>query len=358
MLIAKYNRAEVATVASVIAELKRAGNVGSVTGGKYRSHTCPACGESDTKNGKLVADHYGAQCFVCGAHFSVFDIVMLNNDCSFVEALSDLGERYGVSKRPANAKGNETRGTKPSPPVTNNQRIKERPDRLRSVVKRFTNLWMEGNPLGVGRNPSLRLAPRHTEGEEELRRRGLAALIGKTESIRFTTNGCPAVAISDIEHGVICGAQFRKLRRMEREGEPNQRSLYTSVCSGSVLGWPIRLPFTKGPIVLAEGLYDYLSALVMFPDALCLGLPGVSNAARVMQLLTTLAVQYGRDIVLALDADSAGAKYLRVCAEVAMTAGMAFLEGLPGQPTLRVWDLLGSADLNEQLTRGEVGHDE
>ncbi len=208
--------------------------------------------------------------------------------------------------------------------------------RLASARQRREQARIIAGPLWAS------LAHRHPDGESYLALRGLAALIGRDDVVRFDHKGNIRLPLCDAL-GRIVSVPGRRLRCTGNEN----KIIFMKGCP--TLGTFGRFP-DLGPehkiVYLCEGIIDYLTGLVMFADGFVLGAHGAGNIAKI-----------ARGIAPRLNACGMRLRFVphigdkKRTGEKAVVAAMdaAIGVGLP-QSAMDVW-YLPYGDLNDQHQR-------
>lgn len=148
-----------------------------------------------------------------------------------------------------------------------------------------------------------------------LARRGVA-LMATTGDVRFGKRSvCVALRDSD-------GVMTNVVARLFVEGQvPKVRGLAgcsTMGCFGH-LG---NVAITTGPIVLVEGVFDFLSARVYWPGRLVAGAHGAGRLPDVAAMIAPLAALHQRGLLFVPHKDETGARYVDRAIAAAVDAGV------------------------------------
>lgn len=157
------------------------------------------------------------------------------------------------------------------------------------------------------------LAHRDGRAEAFLTRRGLES-IRHPNTVRFDGRGGICVPIRSTTDGRVINVATRALHN--NGPKVYVRKGHAKGCFGDVR----HLDECHGPLVLVEGLTDYLAALALFNSNLPLGANG---ASRFGGILEELADRLGeRGVWIAADNDEAGDRAVAACLAVATRCGL------------------------------------
>jgi len=192
------------------------------------------------------------------------------------------------------------------------------------------------------------LAHRHEAGESYLAGRGLGALAGRADTVRFNAIGAPCVALYSFDGGHVVNVVTRQLPPREpkvigMKGAPTAGTL------GQASAFD--LDITSGHVVLVEGVADWLTAVVLFErfGHLVVGAHGAGNLPKIAKAIAPELAQRGRRFLFVPHEDMAGERAMEGSIDAAIAAGVAF------DPELDMLNLGGAAkDLNDAL-RMEAG---
>jgi hypothetical protein len=256
---------------------------------------CPLCGGSDRAT-KFSVHRAGevAKCHGCDWGGDVFSLIMEREGLSFPQAVrraAELGDMEPDGIDPAPREGREAR--------RNSQREGEQAGR-REEEQQNRACW-EG------------LAHRSGPGEAYLHGRGLAA-VRHPDVVRFNEHHAVCVPLRSLDDGRVLNVAQRRIT----EGEPK-----VLLCRGPGVGCfgDVRhLAETSGPVVVTEGVMDYLTALVRAECRLPLGARDAGGIVRVVEALAPHLRDRG--VVLVMHPDEAGRRGVGRAASRAKALGV------------------------------------
>jgi hypothetical protein len=185
------------------------------------------------------------------------------------------------------------------------------------------------------RNQALwdRLTPRHPAGEAYLAARCLLPAM-RADRVRFLPEGHICVPLRALDDGRVVNVAVRRIdeARPKVEVQPGT--------TRALLGDVRLLPQSLGPVVLTEGVTDYLTAVTALDPRLALGVTGAAHLAPVVRALAPRLRDRG--FLFAAHDDGPGGAGLRAV-EVASCEAQRL--GVPGDRLLAL-NLWGARDLN------------
>lgn len=287
-------------------------------GKEWRSDDCPRCGQGTKRRGKLSLSAHKFLCHSCGEHGDVFTLVALFDD---LDVRSDFPTVVKVAAELAGI----------TPDTSEEARARRRAvfERRRTAEESRQAELRRRAEAGA---PAVwaTLAPTSEKGMAYLRSRGLEAAAG---DVRFSRDrACIALRAFD---GIITNVVGRLLR----DGEPKVSGLADCSTFGT-FGDVTKLKDTRGEIVLCEGLADWLTARVRWPDRLVLGAHGAGRLPDIAQLLAPRAARAKRQIVLVAHRDQTGLRHSDRAKSRALEAGLPV-------DLVRVFDVAPHNDLND-----------
>jgi hypothetical protein len=227
------------------------------------------------------------------------------------------------------------------------------------------------------REQALRWVPRVWDGLKRtsfagvayLRARGLDGLDGRDDLVRFSPLevapqsawgkrvarllGSPAVCVPvhGIDDDVIVNVSARRLEPQGEQPKVVSLPLCSKVANGRLVGTFGRWrDFAREPrdTVLVEGVFDYLSAVTLWPDLLVLGADGASLLPHMARAVAPAIAAAGRRLLLVPHKDTAGSRANVAAGKEAITAGLRL------QSTLVILNVGPHGDLNDALRGGTV----
>jgi DNA primase len=257
----------------------------------------------------VTPDRERWQCHHCGERGDVIDLYQRLERLPFSAACEQLAAIAGVS------------GPLDSAALAERQRRqaqeRERAERMaRTAAELARQMWA-------------RLDPRHPRGLAYLAERKVAGAAGR---VRFhKRSGDVALPLYDAS-GTLCNLATRSLPPAKRLCSVSHAPARAAMGDVADLGRP-------APVVIAEGLFDYLSAAVLWPGALILGAHGAALMPVAAELARDAgALSPGRGLTLIAQGDKAGRGAVR-----------AALDVLPALDHVRVAALPDGCDLNDWL---------
>lgn len=280
-----YDSDAVRAAVSVLDLARRIGVELRRSGGWLRG-ACPLCAASARRPFSVAAEGDHWVCHSCDEKGDVFALYQRHHDVDFAAAVRELASLGGVAEDddPAVAAEREARARKAA---AEREAKRARADRARqrkraAAEKRADRYW--------------EWLDRHCEpGLAYLRRRGVSAAAADVRYLRAHdddpespprwTHAC--VALRDAQ-----GKIANVVRRRLGAGEPKVSGLKGAGPKGAFGDLRV-LADTEGPIVITEGVFDWLTARAVAPDRLVLGAHGAHQIATIVEL------------VLAADGDAA-----------------------------------------------------
>lgn len=277
--------------------------------GQWRIQHCPECGPRSRKDAVTVSDDGKWHCKAHGCRGDIFTMVGgfagIDVKSRFPEVLTLAAEIAGVDGEP-------------DPKLAERLAAQKREREQREQVKRLRateeaqRLWKT-------------LAPRSPQGEAYMEGRSLAPwnftaalpddMTGKG-IVRFGRHAV-CTPLYDVDGGIV-----NIVARSFDNREPKIRSL--PHCSTmAVFGNPTMVGLTAGPILVVEGMFDFLSAMLLWDGALVLGAHGCAQLGFTGGLAGELASRHGRGVRVVPHNDKAGRVHGRKAADAAINAGVA-----------------------------------
>lgn len=177
------------------------------------------------------------------------------------------------------------------------------------------------------------------DGRAYLASRGVDAVHGE---VKYRRNAI-AIPLHSSDGKII--NVVRRIYSDLRSNAPKTPSLKDCTTLGT-FGDLTQAKLTTGPVIIVEGVFDYLSARVLVPSALVLGAHGAGRWPDVVKMASLVALARGMIFVPHLtDQNRIGAKKVVEAIDVARAAGIT---------DIRRFDLV-SGDLNDYLMNGGTG---
>ncbi len=184
-------------------------------------------------------------------------------------------------------------------------------------------------------------------GRAYLGSRGVDAVHGE---VKYRERTDPETG--EVTYGAICLPLYnaagtvinivRRVYRGLRTKAPKTPSLKDCTTLGT-FGDLTQANLTTGPVIVVEGVFDYLSARVLVPSALVLGVHGAGRWPHIVKMAALIALSRGLILVPHLtDMNKIGAKKVAEAIDVARAAGVT---------NIRRFEL-PSGDLNDFLMAG------
>ena len=340
---ARIDRDDVLAALSPAAVLNRFGVKGRRTGREFRTKQCPNCGprsrESVTVNLETGRWH-------CHAHGCGGDLLALVARLAGLDARRDFTHVLDIASDIGSVEPRAT--TDPAATAQRRAEFAERIARreaqeLEGARARRAAAIAMASTLWAG------LARRSLEGERYLAERGLARF-GAPDIVRFTRGGDVALALRTAD-GLVVNVVTRYLPG--RDTTTKVRGLAGCPTLGS-FGHSLADISGGRDVVLVEGVFDTLTALALWPDAVVLGAHGASNVPKLgAHAVRRIALCRGR-LALVPHADAAGSTAMSAAGCAAVEVGLRLDRDLH---VIEVAD--GVKDLNEMLVshgREATGH--
>ncbi len=296
-----------------------------------RLNECPKCGrgrEHFSINSRLF------HCFRCklkGDAIALFAFLAGLEGQPFPAVLDRMAAEFGITPETLTPEELERRKAE--------RRVREEEQRAIKAEKRR---------IAIGHVPSgWALSPaRHARGERYLRDRGLARLIGRDDLVRFDTDGNPRILIHDFDDRPV-NIITRLITPKDRKHD-SRKDCPTLGTFGRVS----RIADTTGIVFLTEGVFDYLTGVLLFEPhgGVVLGAQGASNLPKIATAIApVVAAKQERDcrLCFVVHEDDRGREETDAAIDIAVAAGVAF------DPAIDLFNLGGTAtDLNEALLAG------
>jgi len=272
-------------------------------GREWRSDECPRCGEGAKGRSKFSTDGRKFLCFSCGFKGDVLTLV---------------GELAGIDPRhnfPAVvAAAGELAGLSPTSSSTEEERVRRKAERERRRTEE-ERLAAEARREAEARAPAVwaGLASSSEQGMEYLKTRRLEAAIA---DVRFSTSAIcvPLWSLDGVIMNVVA-------RRFADGPGPKVKGL-TDCSTFGCFGDPTRLASTSGPIVIVEGVCDWLSGRVLWPERLVLGAHGAGRLPDIALFVGTRAASAQRGLLFVPHRDDTGIRQVDKAIDMAFEAGM------------------------------------
>ena len=283
-----------------------------------------------------------------------------------VKALAQLAKKRGVTiekSDPAKtAARNAARAARSVKPTATREQVESVEERVWLLARTSAKgIWVRRCWGGLSETWWLTGETRCQRGETYLRQRGLAELIGKLNywDIVYSEDGSPCIPIYGLERvGARIGGNpmINIATRWIRPRDPERK--VTNMKGYPATGtfgesYELRRNDALGRLVLVEGVFDYLSAKLLYRDqrdVLVLGAPGATMLSTIIERLGDDADAWFRAkfrslaITLVEHPDVAGQK------AAANVRAAASARGMVVEP----FDLKGAGDLNDFICRSEA----
>jgi hypothetical protein len=306
---------------------------------------CPVCGERSRTDAVAASEETGAWfCHVHGCRGDIFALVAglggLDLRAGFTKVLEEAAAIAGVD-----AVVNTTRALRPRAKTSRPPPFHDDTERNAASNAIAARLWWA-------------LAAESAAGSAYLRQRGLdREVLGDT--VRFSKPGWPSVPLYSFD-GELVNVLTRRFpsaepvsRRVRPEldwphvirhnNAPKVRGLAGCTTKGTLVG---RLRDAKSrDIVIAEGVFDSLTAIQAWPDAAVLGASGASNLPEIARRAGPILRANGKNCRIVMDADDPG--------ERAAAEAIAILRNdrVPSSQ-IEIVDIGSAHDLNSALLDG------
>lgn len=306
-------------------------------GRAWRLSQCPKCGQkSETKSIAIFKSRKGGWIWKhhsggCGG--GMMDLVAA---CHGIDRKTDFPKLLDICASIAHV---------PARPLTDAEREARRAYRQQQEAQqRLDEEAVLADQRATAQREWARIANnrRHTEGEAYLRQRGLDAgeLVGRG-LVRFSSRGDICVPLYGFGGELITVTRrllkpLGKLKVLVQKGG-TQRGTLLFRCSDIAPGHDV---------VIAEGIFDALTAAYLWPERVVLGAGGVGQLVPVMLNVAKRVRRAGVRLWLIPDRDDIGQARAADAINIARRAGLA-----PGVD-LQLLDVSPHHDLNEALAAG------
>lgn len=291
---------------------------------------CPFCGGT-TRNPFCVRDE-GWNCVQCHENGDVITLCSLFEDITKGAAITRVAELTGISADESVQRGPVAKAERKA------KRAEQALDRARATAK-APEYWTS--------------CERTSEtGRAYLKSRGVDAVHVEVKYRHRIDSATNEIVRSSIciplraANGTIINV-VRRIFHGLRPNAPKTPSLKDCTTLGT-FGDLSQANLTTGPVIVVEGVFDYLSARVLVPSALIIGAHGAGRWPDVVKMASLVALARGLILVPHLtDMNKIGAKKVTEAIDVARAAGVT---------DIRRFDL-ASGDLNDFLMSGGTGAD-
>lgn len=281
---------------------------------------CPFCGASSGWPLAVKSDDAGWRCNACNTGGDVIRLIL---HCEFDGKEDRIAE--AIARGAALANLDSMSGAE-----------------IRDIAKKARERAQEAEARKVAeRRAATLLAPdywrgcevRDEAGLEYLESRGVRAA---RQDVRFRP-GRVCLPLYD-EHGAIINVVSRRYA-----GEGGRLRSLKDCSTLGMFGKLADAGHTLGPVVLVEGVFDYLSARVLSPSSLVVGVHGCGNLEAVAEMIAPVARERGLVLVPHWsDQSHVGAKHAAKAIAKARALGVAKIQRME----------LTSGDLNDYLMAG------
>jgi DNA primase len=292
-------------------------------GTEIESCACPQRADHSRRAFVINANTGRWQCFPCGTSGDLFD---------FIEAVEGLSDFPSVVAKAAAIAGvtdaidPEERARRRRERILVDEREREEKlARERAAIPRASYHWSS-------------LLPRHEAGEAYLEERGCAAAI-EAHIVRFEADGSPALPLFNSD------GHIRNVVRRRLQGEPKTPGLPDCPTAGTLAHSVIDIEPGRD-VVVTEGVFDSITAVVAWKSAIVLGAHGAGNLPKVVKVASRCAARAGTRLLLVPHQDRAGYERAKEAIAHAHTAGLSLHRG-----TLEIVKT-GAKDLNDAWRNG------
>jgi len=331
------------TVGAVLAHF---GVKAAPSGRQLRVRRCPACGER-ARDAVVVSQASGQ--WYCHAHQHRGDLLAMVAGYAGLSARTDFAQVLAVAGQigpPSSAVASPADLRAPPPLFTSSQ---------------VAALWAQ-------------LPPVTGTAAQYLTARSVGALAAQADIVRMTPGGAAAgttwpatirgflrragivVPVRALADGAVCNLVRRGLAPRAGPRVVSLAGVRKVAAGGPVGAFGVWHTFASAPrdVVLVEGVFDYLTALLRWPTALVIGADGAGHLPGLMQVIAPAVAAAGARVRLAPHRDDAGAQAHAAVLQIATAAGLTVGRDL------EVIDVAPGNDLNDtarvpavpSLTRG------
>lgn len=351
----RYNRADVAAAVAgnVPIILSYWGHRCTDHGSETKCGHCPECGPRTRADSVAINNETGAfYCHARGCHGSVFDLVAgyagLGRD-RFPEALRLTAEFLGVG--PA--------ATSPHERAKQRDIAQERTaaQQAKVTAEKLANLTLARKEAPLVWQC---LQSRNADCEGYMVKRGLAPLVGCDSLVRFAPIGADTALGYLLNHHAVCvpvydfdGLQVNVVARaIAPVGDrPKVIGLPQVNKRGSFGRYDATRIRPDTNVVLTEGVFDYGTALLAWPDAVVLGADGASELHKVAAVVAPAIASSGARLTLVPHRDLDASGKSGAGQRGVIQAGKAAIRGGVRLDKIRI-ERLPANDLNDAWQAG------
>lgn len=287
------------------------------SGDEFESSACPARGDHSRRAFLVNASSGRWRCFPCATSGDLFDFIAaverLNMPAEFSAVLAKAAEIAGVGPSTLSAEERDAKRAewKERQRVAEQKEREERKARDAAAIETATAYWDS-------------LDATNARGIEYLRARGVEAVLDIPNAVRFDPKhgGAPAIPLFNWKgqiHNVV-------VRRFPEFGEPKTPGLPRCPTWGT-LGMRIELAEAHLDTVITEGLFDTLSALVVFRKVAVFGGHGADNVPKIVKRVAPFIARSVGRLFLVPHQDRRGFEVSVQAAEHALDAGLSIRGG-------------------------------
>lgn len=287
------------------------------SGDEFESSACPARADHSRRAFLMNANSGRWQCFPCGTSGDLFDFIAgvesLRIPADFSAVIGKAAQIAGVG--PSTLSDEERRRKRDEWQRKQNEadmrEFEEKRARDEAAIPKATQYWES-------------LMPQNDRGIEYLRARGVDAVLNFPDVVRFdlADEGSPALALHRATgeiHNVVT-------RRFPELGEPKTPGLYKCPTNGTFINTvPEIVPGRS--VVLVEGVFDSITARVVWPESVVLGVHCGGNLARVAAAALPSVVKANTPLIIVPHQDRAGKREAIAAGSLAIQAGLSIRKG-------------------------------
>jgi len=306
------------------------------SGSELRASQCPQCGPHKRESFS-VRDRGPWHCKIGSHGGDLLDLVALfegiNIRTHFGAVLAAAAEIAGV---PASTNDREIPSRQQRAAERRRRQLAADRERAADEAAKLEAASAIAAPVWAG------LAHRSQAGEAYLVDRGLESIVGRDDLVRFDDHGI-RIALHHWD-GRVCDVPTRLLPGRVPSGGPTTRSIRGCTTAGA-FGGIHQLDDDPADVVIAEGIFDYLSAVALWPSRIAIGAHGAGRLPCVAKAVASRVRAGQRRVYLVPHHDEPGLRGVRAAMRALVDAGI-------DRGRIRVLDVSAAGDLNDWL-RGQ-----
>ncbi len=299
-------------------------------GRQLRFADCPACGQRTRNDAVTANDASGVwHCHRCAAGGDVLSMLAGYHRLDVVRNFRDVLRLGAELAGLAGLTEGERR--EHAMQASQQQRERQARDRARQAARDVEGRSIAGHVWAS-------LAPSSAIGEAYVVQRGLSSLHDCADILRYSKPGWPSVPQFD-PLGRLCNVVTRRFPEslatprhvaselqwphvVRSDDAPKIRGLKGCTTQGTLVGKLADIQPGKR-VCVAEGMFDTLTAIVAWSDAVVLGANGAGNFANVVSAAAARMRDHQSQLVLVVDGDATGERAALEAIDSARKAGIS-----------------------------------